>query len=161
MRWSLLLLLAGFALPLTFASPAWTAEPARPPNIVILLADDLGYSDLGCQGNAALKTPHLDRLAGQGVRCTDFYVSAPWCSPTRAGLMTGRYPQRNGVVGLDQAPRPGEVLLTEWLKKRGYVSGCFGKWHIGSRPKEAPLDRGFDEFFGFLAGQSLYYLKKD
>src|SRR5262249_17308104 len=86
---------------------------------------------------------------------------APWCSPTRAGLMTGRYPQRNGVVGLDQAPRPGEVLLPEWLKKRGYVSGCFGKWHIGSRPKEAPLDRGFDEFFGFLAGQSLYYLKKD
>jgi len=154
-------------LPLTSLRNSQAADaPSRRPNIVILLADDLGYADLGFQGCRDIPTPHLDRLASSGVRCTNGYVSGPYCSPTRAGLLTGRYQQRFGHefnpggqqgdqanVGLPLA----ETTLADRLKAAGYVTGLVGKWHLGSAPKFHPQRRGFDEFFGFLGGAHAYF----
>lgn len=132
------------------------AQETRKPNVIILLADDLGYGDLGFQGCKDIPTPNLDALARSGARCTDAYVSAPVCSPTRAGLLTGRYQQRFGfefngggkVTGLPVA----EKTLADLLHAAGYVTGAIGKWHLGLGPEFHPLVRGFDEFFGFLTG---------
>ncbi|MGH9629681.1 MAG: sulfatase [Bryobacteraceae bacterium] len=145
------------------ASVAGSAADAqlrrRRPNIVMILADDLGYGELGCQGNPQIPTPHIDSIARHGVRFTNGYVSSPYCSPSRAGLMTGRYQTRFGhelnVVGRRNL-QPGiglplsETTLAEHLKKAGYSTGVFGKWHLGGRPEFHPMKRGFDEFFGFL-----------
>jgi arylsulfatase A-like enzyme len=149
----------GFGLNLT--SPALASRP----NIVVLVADDLGFSDLGFQGSKDLPTPHLDALARSGVRCTNGYVSGPYCSPTRAGLLTGRYQQRfghefnpggeagNGVFGLPIS----ETTLVERIRTAGYRTGLVGKWHLGSKPEFHPQQRGFDEFFGFLGGAHTYF----
>jgi arylsulfatase A-like enzyme len=139
------------------------APPDRRTNIVVIVADDLGYADLGIQGSPEVLTPHLDALAAAGARLTNAYVSAPICSPTRAGLMTGRYPQRFGLEFNPPSPAPpefglplGETTLAEELRGAGYVTGLVGKWHLGIEAEFHPLNRGFDEFFGFLGGNHSY-----
>ena len=140
------------------------AGPASPPNIVYIIADDLGYADIGAQGfSKDVKTPNIDGIAKSGVRFTNGYVSCPVCSPTRAGLMTGRYQQRFGHE-FNPGPDPSadfglpldEVTLPQTLKSAGYVTGMVGKWHLGFAPEQHPNKRGFDEFFGFLAGAHGY-----
>lgn len=142
------------------------APRGRRPNIVLLLADDLGYGDTGCYGSTAIPTPHIDRLAKRGVRFTDAYVTAGSCSPSRAALLTGRYQQRFGFEfntgphritevegrGLD----PTAITIADVLRQAGFVTGCVGKWHLGSRSQFHPNKRGFDEFFGFLPGGHTY-----
>src|SRR5213593_2735997 len=130
----------------------------RKPNILIILADDLGYGELSCQGNPQIPTPAIDSLARSGIRATSGYVSGPYCSPTRAGLMTGRYQQRYGHEfnpGPAGAADPKfglpltETTLAERLKRAGYAPGMVGKWHLGYRPEYHPMKRGFSEYFGF------------
>jgi len=128
---------------------AAAAEPPR-PNVVIILCDDLGYGDLGCYGAADIPTPHLDALAADGVRLTDFYVPAPVCTPSRAGLLTGRHPLRVGLPGVlhpheNRGLPAAETTLAELLRAAGYATGCFGKWHLGHRPEFLPVHHGFDE----------------
>ncbi len=146
---------------LTAAASAGTFAqgPRRQPNIVVILADDLGYGELGCQGNAQIPTPHIDSLGSNGVRFTQGYASAPYCAPSRAGLLTGRYQTRFGhernVVGtrnLDAAiglPL-SEATIADALKAAGYATALCGKWHLGATERFHPQRRGFDEFFGFL-----------
>ena len=152
-------------LVLTFAG--FSAEVRR-PNILVVTIDNLGYADLGCFGNPLVLTPNLDALAREGVRCTSFYSASPTCSPSRAALLTGRYPQRNGLnVQLPgiagnwgQGLAPREVLIPAYLKPAGYATGCFGKWNIGFAPGTRPTEEGFDEFIGFVPGQVDYYSYK-
>jgi arylsulfatase A-like enzyme len=134
----------------------------RPPNIVLIVADDMGYADVGFQGSRDIPTPNVDALARSGIRFTDAYVSGPYCSPTRAGLMTGRYPQRFGhEFNPDGSPGYGlpldQTTMADRLKAAGYRTALFGKWHLGSAPRLHPMERGFDEFFGFLGGQHSYF----
>jgi arylsulfatase A-like enzyme len=135
------------------------------PNVLLIVADDLGYGELGCQGNPQIPTPHIDALVRGGVRFTNGYVSGPYCSPTRAGLLTGRYQQRFGHEfnpGPANAAQPNfglslaEKTLAERLKAADYATGMFGKWHLGFRPEYTPTRRGFDTFYGFLAGAHTY-----
>lgn len=125
-----------------------------PPNVVIVFTDDQGYGDLSCYGNPTIHTPHLDRMAGDGSRFTQFYVASPVCSPSRAALLTGCYPKRVGMErhvifpGYDYGLHPDEVTLADLLRERGYATGMFGKWHLGHRPGLLPCDQGFDTFFG-------------
>src|SRR6266542_4232698 len=138
------------------ASPATAAPGTKPkrPNIIILLADDLGYADAGFQGCKDIPTPHIDSLARNGVRFTSGYVSGPYCSPTRAGLMTGRYQNRFGHefngAGADVGLPVSETTLADRLKAAGYATALVGKWHLGNADKFHPQKRGFDTFFGFL-----------
>ena len=132
-----------------------------PPNVVIIVADDLGYGDVGVYGGRDIPTPNIDALARGGIRFTDGYVSSPICSPTRAALMTGRYPQRFGLeFNLGKDAEDGlpltEITIADRLKAAGYHTGLFGKWHLGAGPGFHPMDRGFDEFFGFLGGEHSY-----
>lgn len=142
--------LLGFLL-LARTAPAQQRAASR-PNIVFIYADDLGYGDLGCYG-APVATPHLDALAKNGVRFTDFYSASPVCSPSRAALLTGRYPIRQGIngvffpesyTGIDSS----EITLAETLKAAGYRTGMIGKWHLGHLPEYRPLRHGFDSYFG-------------
>ena len=127
-----------------------------PPNIVIFLADDLGYGDIGPYGANLIATPSLDRLAAEGVTLTSFYSSANVCTPSRGGLLTGRYPIRLGLS--EDVSRPSndigieaeEITLAEALKARGYRTSIVGKWHLGEEPERSPLRHGFDEFYGLL-----------
>jgi len=123
------------------------------PNIVIIFADDLGYGDLGCYGSETIATPNLDRLASEGLRFTDFYAAAPFCSPSRASILTGRYPVRAGVpLVLFPLEKTGlsseEVTIGDLLRGRGYATICIGKWHLGSEPQFHPTRHGFDEWYG-------------
>lgn len=133
------------------------------PNFIVIYADDLGYGDLGCYGSDVIKTPHLDRLASEGVQFTQWYSSSPVCSPSRAGLLTGRYPARAGITQIIRGKRgtpglpPTEVTLATALKTVGYNTAIFGKWHLGSKAENHPNAHGFDEFFGFMAGAIDYY----
>lgn len=149
-----------------FQSVLADAKPtARRPNIVVIVADDLGYGELGCYGHKEIPTPNIDSIATNGVKFTNGYVSCPVCSPTRAGLITGRYQQR---FGHEQNPGPpsnydprfglprSETTLATRLKSTGYTTGCVGKWHLGYDEGLRPLDRGFNEFFGHLAGGHPY-----
>jgi arylsulfatase A-like enzyme len=153
------------------SNPARSA-PARKPNIVVILADDLGYSDLGCYGSKDTATPHIDSLARNGVRFTNSYVSGPYCSPTRAGLLTGRYQQRFGHEfnahttkaffeaggNADNLGLPlSETTIADRLRLAGYATGAIGKWHLGGPAKFHPNRRGFDEFFGFLGGARPFF----
>jgi arylsulfatase A-like enzyme len=143
------------------ASGVLQAQPQK-PNVIVIVADDLGYNDLSIQGSRDIRTPNIDSLAQNGTRFTNGYVSAPQCAPTRAGLLTGRYQQRfgfefnairtsnNGGLPLDQ------LTIANHLKNAGYVTGLVGKWHLGSLPEQRPQRRGFDEFFGFLGGANPY-----
>ena len=139
---------------LVSAGVAQGAEtPARPPNVVIIFCDDMGYADLSCYGSKGAPTPNIDRLAGQGMRFTDFYVAQAVCSASRAALMTGCYNLRVGIAGAlpPQAKvglNPEEMNLARLCKSRGYATGIFGKWHLGSQPQFMPEKQGFDEFCG-------------
>ncbi len=139
---------------------------AGKPNVLVILADDLGWGELGCQGvTTQIPTPHIDSIAKNGVRFTNGYVSGPYCSPTRAGFMTGRYQTR---FGHEFNPGPAEsavenfglslseTTLADRLKGAGYATGWFGKSHLGYKPPFHPLKRGFDEYFGFLGGAHSY-----
>tara|TARA_B100001123_G_scaffold440304_1_gene579072 strand:+ start:1050 stop:2363 length:1314 start_codon:yes stop_codon:yes gene_type:complete len=136
---------------------------ADKPNLVVLYCDDLGYGDLGCYGSDAILTPHLDALASDGVRFTNWYSNSPVCSPSRAALLTGRYPNRAGVPRILAGKRgtPGlpasERTLASHLRDDGYRTALFGKWHLGVAEEHRPNAHGFDEFFGFLAGCVDYY----
>jgi arylsulfatase A-like enzyme len=125
----------------------------RPPNIVLIVADDLGYGDLGCFDSKSIATPRLDSMAREGLRFTDFYVAAPFCSPSRASILTGRLPARCGVpYVLFPAEHHGlpadEITIADVLRERGYATACIGKWHLGWDEPFRPLRHGFDEFFG-------------
>lgn len=141
------------------------AGNAKKPNIVVILADDLGYADVGFHGCKDIPTPNLDALAKQGVRCTNGYVSGPYCSPTRAGLLTGRYQTRFGHEfnpgGGKQGLPVDQTTMAQYLKKLGYVTALVGKWHLGGEPNMHPMARGFDEFFGFLGGAHSYFPAKE
>lgn len=144
------LLLAGVLL-------ARADSQADKPNVVIILADDLGYGDLGCYGHPTIRTPRLDRMAAEGMRFTDFYVAAPVCTPSRAALLTGRYAVRSGMASEKRRvlfPNSagglpdGEITIAKGLKTRGYVTAAIGKWHEGHLPQYLPTKHGFDSWFG-------------
>ncbi len=144
----------------TAATTGYVAAETR-PNFVVILVDDLGYGDLGCYGSRQNDTPHIDRLAATGLRCTDFHSNGPMCSPTRAALLTGCYQQRFGRE-LDRALSPGQdrtaglplaaITIAEVLGDAGYATGMFGKWHLGYKPPLTPIHQGFAEFRGLLSG---------
>ena len=141
------------ALGWLLAPTVVVAADTTRPNIVLIFADDLGYSDVGCFGAKDIRTPNIDRLATDGTRFTSFYVSQPVCTASRASLMTGCYANRIGLAGaLNHTSKIGihsdEVLLPELLQQRGYATGIFGKWHLGHRPEFSPLRHGFNEFLG-------------
>ncbi|GIX00249.1 MAG: N-acetylgalactosamine-6-sulfatase [Pirellulaceae bacterium] len=146
-------------LPSTPTRSAEVSTSARSPNIVLFIADDLGYGELGCQGNAQIPTPFIDQLAASGVRCTQFYVTAPNCSPSRAGLLTGRFPTRfgyefNPIGAINEEPGVGlpgeETTMAEYLQGAGYTTALIGKWHLGGTAPFHPQRQGFDLFYGFL-----------
>ena len=149
------------------AAGAWAAAPktGAKPNVIIILADDLGYGDTGTYGGW-IETPHLDRLAAEGMRFTDFHSSGNVCSPTRAGLLCGRYQQRAGIPGVINADpkvaahhrglQASEVTFAERLKQVGYQTAVFGKWHLGYKRKFNPLNHGFDRFRGYISGNIDY-----
>ena len=146
---------------LTFGQAVAEAQGRR-PNIVLLVADDMGYADVGFQGSRDIPTPNIDALAKAGIHFTDAYVSGPYCSPTRAGLMTGKYPQRFGHE-FNPPGRPDyglpvdQTTMADHLRSAGYRTALFGKWHLGESPKFHPMSRGFDEFYGFLGGDHSYF----
>lgn len=133
-------------------------EGKRKPNFVIIFTDDQGYGDLSCYGADHVSTPRIDQMAAEGARLTSFYVAAPVCTPSRAGLMTGCYPKRIGMATGDKfgvllagdrkGLNPEEITIAEVLKTAGYRTGMFGKWHLGDQPEFLPTRQGFDEFFG-------------
>ena len=130
------------AIILLVCLPSVRADSPRTPNLVILLADDLGYGDVGCYGHPTIRTPNLDRMATEGLKLTQFYAWC-YCTPSRAALLTGRLPVRSGlnrVLGPQVAGgiQPGEITLAEALKARGYATICIGKWHLGHRPAYLP-----------------------
>ncbi|HEX3869949.1 MAG TPA: sulfatase [Pirellulales bacterium] len=156
-----------------------TSVAASKPNIVFVLVDDMGYADLGSYGARDIRTPHIDRLAREGARFTDFYANAPVCSPTRCAFITGRWQQRTGLewamgytaqqqrkVDGQWINEPdmhalglpvGEVTIAQRLKDAGYATAAFGKWHLGFKPEYNPTRRGFDEYFGTLLGHADYF----
>ncbi len=159
-RWFLLIFAVALAAqPALAAKKKLKAEPEKrkPPNVVIIFADDLGYGDLGCYGHPTIATPNLDRMAREGLRFTQFYAAECVCTPSRAALLTGRLPIRNGMCsdtrrvlfsdstgGLPD----GEITIAEALKTKGYATACIGKWHLGHLPQFLPTRQGFDSYYG-------------
>lgn len=149
------------------ASLSAIAQPARRPNVLLILIDDMGYADLSCYGAKDISTPHIDRLAREGVRLTDCYSNGPVCTPTRCGLLTGRYQQR---FGLEWALGPGmkgyglqpqNHTIARYLKNAGYRTAIFGKWHLGYEPEVGPNRHGFEQFEGLLSGNVDHYSHKE
>jgi arylsulfatase A-like enzyme len=159
----------GIALSLVpLAAQAGEAQKSAKPNILVIVADDLGYGDIGIQGGKAVPTPNIDKLAKAGIRCTSGYVSAPYCSPSRAGLLTGRYQTRFGHEFNPHVGEEGKLglpldqrTIADLLRAIGYRTGLIGKWHQGFSKDHHPQSRGFDEFFGFLVGGHNYALSKN
>lgn len=147
------------------SAPATMDEDrSTPPNIVLIMADDLGYNDLSSYGNTAIHTPNIDKLAGNGVRLVDFHSNGPVCSPTRAALLTGRYQQRAGIDGVVTARNhrhtgmdTSEFTIADFLKEYDYETGVFGKWHLGYDTFFSPVNNGFDDFKGFVSGNVDYH----
>jgi arylsulfatase A-like enzyme len=161
MRSSVALAICALSLVFTGRSTLLAAEK---PNIIVIVGDDMGYADVGVHGCRDIPTPHLDALANSGVRFSNGYVSGPYCSPTRAGLLTGRYQTRfghefnpGGAGGGEKGLPTSEKTLADRLKAAGYATALVGKWHLGNAPAQRPLERGFDEFFGFLGGAHSYF----
>jgi arylsulfatase A len=144
------------ATPPAPAAPpaAWSPVDLGPPNVVLVIADDLGWGDLGVYGNTSIRTPNIDRLAADGARFTGFYVPTPICAASRAGLYTGRFP---GRVGIPWNPpdrlKRGEVVIASVLREAGYATGIAGKWHLGWDREEMPIHHGFDFYYGVPAGE--------
>jgi len=170
---------AALALP-RYAKGVAASAKKRPPNILLIVSDDQGYHDLGCYGSEDILTPNQDRLAKEGVRLTSFYVAWPACTPSRGSFLTGRYPQRNGTYDMYRNEKPDygykyppdeyaftperilgmdtrEVLLPKVLKPAGYTSGIYGKWDLGQLQRFLPVQRGFDDFYGFVNTGIDYY----
>src|SRR5689334_12366993 len=151
------------------AAIANTGDKESRPNIVFILADDLGWGDLSCYGRPDYRTPNIDLLASQGTKFSDAYSASAVCTPTRCAYITGRYPARfkigleepliatNSNVGLE----PNDQTIASLLKRSGYDTALIGKWHLGFRPEWGPNAHGFDEFFGILAGAGDYFLHKN
>ena len=138
------------------------------PNIILIVADDLGYGDLSIFGNEYISTPNIDKLGHEGIIMTDFHSNGSVCSPTRAALLTGKYQQKVGVPGVitaknhrDKGLLLGEKTFAEIAKEVGYKTGVFGKWHLGYHPKFSPIKQGFDEFIGFVSGNVDYHSHLD
>jgi arylsulfatase A-like enzyme len=143
----------------SYASATQAAEQAAKPNIIVILADDLGWGEIGAQGNKQIPTPNIDSIASGGVRFTEGYVSGPYCSPTRAGLLTGRYQTRFGhewnPPATEDAGLPlDQKTIANRLKDAGYATAVIGKWHLGAAEKFRPKERGFDEFYGTLGNSA-------
>ena len=152
--------LVGSALLVVSVAISASSPCLAAPNVIIFYADDLGWGELGCQGNPEIPTPHIDSLATNGARCTQGYVAATYCSPSRAGLMSGRYPTRFGHETNGDPDSSGfikETTLAARLKGLGYATACVGKWHLGTSPERQPTARGFDEFYGTLANTPFYH----
>lgn len=150
----------------TFLSTTNTMAQDRSPNIILIMADDLGYGDLSCYGCEDVNTPHIDALAERGARFTEYYAASPVCSPTRCALLTGCYQNRiadfEWVVSVQDRDKekglhPSEPTISKMLQKVGYETACYGKWHVGYRPEFGPMHHGFDDFFGFKAGNIDYF----
>lgn len=141
------------------------------PNIIVILADDLGYGDLGGFYGGEARTPNLDRMANEGMLFTDFHSNGPMCSPTRAALLTGRYQQRLGIEralptdwgdrGIGSEENRNELTIADYVRRRGYVTGAYGKWHLGKHPSANPVHHGFDDFRGLTCGCGDYFSKVD
>ena len=154
----------GVVLMMTGPAAGETAAPR--PNIIVIVADDLGYGDICGYSCRGFETPHIDSLGSNGVRFTDGHVTAPVCSPSRAGFITGRYQQRFGhefnAGGAARCEKQGlglpvdQKTLADAMRAAGYVTGAVGKWHLGSQSQFHPMERGFDEFSGFMHGANLY-----
>ena len=137
------------------------------PNFVVIFIDDMGYGDIGPFGSTINHTPHLDRMAEEGMKLTSFYVAAPVCTPSRAALMTGCYPKRVGLAkgsfhavlfpGDKHGLHPDEITIAEVLVEAGYATGCFGKWHLGDQPQFLPKSQGFDEYFGIPYSNDMWH----
>lgn len=159
MKKAILLLSLLWCVSCSATTPA-ADHAARRPNVLIIMADDLGFADLGFQGSKEIVTPHIDALARQSVTFPQAYITAPVCMPSRMGMLTGRYQQRFGMqtLGNDAIGIPdSETNLGQMLQRNGYVTGIIGKWHLGAQPGFRPNARGFDEFYGFLNGNTPYY----
>ncbi|QZT38405.1 sulfatase [Halosquirtibacter xylanolyticus] len=154
------LLYSTLALALGSGCVSPQAKEESTPNVIIIFTDDQGYQDLGCYGSEKIKTPNIDKLANNGIRFTDFYVSNSVCSPSRASLLTGRFPARHGVGGAlfpgESGLAPKNIILSEILKKEGYHTACYGKWHLGDVAEQMPLNQGFDEYFGIPYSNDMY-----
>lgn len=141
---------------------------SKDPNFIIIMADDLGYGDISSYGNSYINTPHIDRLAAEGIKFLDFHSNGAVCSPTRAALMTGKYQQRTGIGGVitaanhrDVGLATDEITIADELKKYDYNCGIFGKWHLGYDPDYSPVLQGFDQFRGFVSGNVDYHAHID
>jgi arylsulfatase A-like enzyme len=144
----------------SIANSGTSASGSDRPNIILIMADDLGYGDISCYGSTKINTPNIDALARGGMKFTDYHSNCPVCSPTRAALLTGRYQQRAGIEGVIYAKGPTrqtgmaleETTFAEVLKTHGYATGIFGKWHLGYNVPFNPVKQGFDEFIGYVSG---------
>ncbi len=155
------------ALPL-LAGAGCQSQEVEQPNIILIMADDLGYGDISCFGSEIISTPNIDKLAAEGLKLTDFHSNGSLSSPTRAALMTGRYQQRSGVNGVITAVKHRnkglaveELTVADKLSEMGYVTGMSGKWHLGYQPKFNPVHQGFDMFKGYVAGNIDYHAYVD
>lgn len=139
------------------------------PNIILIMADDLGYGDIGCYGSETIKTPAIDRMAAEGLKFTDYHSNGAVCTPTRAALMTGRYQQRAGLEGViyvqGETRQTGmssdEYTIAEVFKNAGYTTGIMGKWHLGYKKQYNPVQHGFDQFYGYVSGNVDYHSHYD
>lgn len=152
--------------PMLLAATCVVAE--QKPNVILIMADDLGYGDISCYGNEIVKTPNIDRMAAEGVKMTDFHTNGAVSSPTRAALMTGRYQQRSGITGVitaandrDKGLALSEYTMAEAFKDAGYTTAIYGKWHLGYDPKFNPTHQGFDYFEGYVSGNVDYHAHMD
>lgn len=153
--------LAAVCLAIAIAWSLPVVALAAPANVVVILVDDVGWGEFGFQGNSQIPTPHIDSIAAHGVRCTNGYVSGPYCSPTRAGLLTGRYQTRFGhefnTITRESGLDVKQVTLADRLGQAGYATIAIGKWHLGQKPPYHPLERGFAEFYGTLANTPFFH----